>query len=318
MSLVSVVIPIFNGEHFLAAAIESIRSQTMDDWELLLVDDGSHDGSAAIATRYQDVDTRIRLVSQANAGVAAARNRGAALADPMSPYLLFLDQDDLLEPDALHVLVQALEADPAAAGASGYARDIDAHGRWLANSMENALHVRLGLQGWRIIPWLVTSPTTFAVAAARCPFPSTGVVLLRSTAFSATGGFDSTVVPADDWDMWLRITSQRHIVFEPMYVLRYRWHGGNVSHQWARVGQGTERCWRKHLTGNSLTRAQRTTLWHAYQHTRLRLCRMRWQWAVDQFRGGDTMGALKQLRRIPKDVVLCVLTLVQPKPYFFV
>jgi glycosyltransferase involved in cell wall biosynthesis len=105
---VSVVIPVYNGERYLAATIESVLAQTRPPDEVIVVDDGSTDGSAQIAERYA---TRgVRCHSQANAGGGAARNRGIALS--RGDFIAFLDADDLWEPVKLQLQLDAFAAEP--------------------------------------------------------------------------------------------------------------------------------------------------------------------------------------------------------------
>ncbi|MFD0666751.1 glycosyltransferase [Ramlibacter sp. MAHUQ-53] len=103
---VSVVIPLYNHARYIAAAIDSVRAQTFTDWELIVIDDGSRDGSAEVVERLlaQHPDARIHLHRQANAGSHATINRGLALA--RGEYLAVLNSDDLFAPDRLAVLVE--------------------------------------------------------------------------------------------------------------------------------------------------------------------------------------------------------------------
>lgn len=96
---VSVIIPLYNTEEFVGEALRSIQSQTLRETEILVVDDGSTDRSAAVVEAFAAGDRRIRLLRQANAGQAAARN--AALDIARGEFIYFMDSDDLLEPDAL-------------------------------------------------------------------------------------------------------------------------------------------------------------------------------------------------------------------------
>ena len=104
---ISVVVPIYNVESFLAPCLDSLLAQTVDDYEVLMVDDGSTDGSAAIAQEYARRDARFRLVVQENGGLSKARNTGIDAAS--GEYLAFLDSDDLLPENAYELLLGALE-----------------------------------------------------------------------------------------------------------------------------------------------------------------------------------------------------------------
>lgn len=96
---VSVIIPVYNVEKYLESCLESIKSQTFTDYELILINDGSTDESVAIMRRYAKTDARIRIISQSNRGVSAARNLGLSVAE--GDYVLFVDSDDTILPDAL-------------------------------------------------------------------------------------------------------------------------------------------------------------------------------------------------------------------------
>lgn len=103
MTLVSVVIPVYNIEAHLRQCLDSVRAQTLEEIEVICVDDGSTDQSPAILADYARRDPRFRVITQANAGPGAARNTGMAQAD--GEYLIFLDSDDWFEPDFLETMV---------------------------------------------------------------------------------------------------------------------------------------------------------------------------------------------------------------------
>ena len=102
---VSVIVPFYNVEEYLAECLDSILSQGFRDYEVLLVDDGSPDGSRAIAEEYAAKDGRLRVVTRENGGLGAARNTG--IREAKGRYLTFVDSDDMLAPGALDVLVHS-------------------------------------------------------------------------------------------------------------------------------------------------------------------------------------------------------------------
>jgi CDP-glycerol glycerophosphotransferase len=104
---VSVVVPVYNVEEFLETCLDSLTAQTFEDFEAILVDDGSTDRSGEIAQRYAERDPRFRVVKQANGGLSKARNTGADEA--RGEFLVFLDSDDALPPNAYELLVGALD-----------------------------------------------------------------------------------------------------------------------------------------------------------------------------------------------------------------
>ena len=126
---VSIIIPAYNAERYLAYTIESVLAQTLDSWELVIVNDGSDDTTAAIAGSHAIRDGRIRVVEQPNKGVAGARNRGFAEASTLSQYVAFLEDDDIWAQDALEALLSMLEAHPQLVAANGLSRVVDAQGQ---------------------------------------------------------------------------------------------------------------------------------------------------------------------------------------------
>ena len=95
--MLSVIIPVYKVEQYLCRCIDSVLAQTYTDLEIILVDDGSPDGSGAICDEYAAKDSRIKVIHQKNAGVSAARNAGMDLAS--GEYLAFIDSDDFIEPE---------------------------------------------------------------------------------------------------------------------------------------------------------------------------------------------------------------------------
>lgn len=116
--MVSVIVPIYNSEDKLERCIKSVLQQTFQDFELLLIDDGSKDKSLEICEKFSREDSRIRVVSKSNEGVSATRNRGLELAK--GEYIQFLDSDDFIVPDMMDGLVKRMEQTGADMVISGY------------------------------------------------------------------------------------------------------------------------------------------------------------------------------------------------------
>lgn len=108
-SKVSVIVPVYNAEKTIAVCLDSILGQTYRDLEVLLIDDGSVDGSAAICNEYASRDNRVTVFLQPNGGVSSARNKG--IEHSKGEYILFVDSDDYLEPDCLSTLLDEVPAD---------------------------------------------------------------------------------------------------------------------------------------------------------------------------------------------------------------
>ena len=107
--LISIITPVYNVEKYLNRCIESIVNQTYRSFELILIDDGSKDGSSALCDEWEKKDKRIRVIHQKNAGAGAARNRG--LAEAAGEYIGFVDSDDWIELDMYELLMSALDSD---------------------------------------------------------------------------------------------------------------------------------------------------------------------------------------------------------------
>ena len=109
MILASFIVPIYNSESYLSQCLDSILAQSVDDYEVILVDDGSRDASGAICDEYAQRDSRIKVIHKKNAGLSAARNDGLDVA--RGEWVTFVDSDDWLEPDFLEVLIKNQEVD---------------------------------------------------------------------------------------------------------------------------------------------------------------------------------------------------------------
>ncbi len=106
----SIIVPVYNVEAYLGACVDSILGQTFDDFEVILVDDGSTDGCPAMCDGYAERDGRVKVVHKANGGLSSARNVGMAVAS--AEIYSFIDSDDLVHPQMLEALMAPLSADP--------------------------------------------------------------------------------------------------------------------------------------------------------------------------------------------------------------
>lgn len=181
---VSVVIPAYDAAETLAETLESLLAQTHPEWEAIVVDDGSRDGTAAVVEAFTARDARIRMIRQANAGEAAARNTG--IADARHDWLLFLDSDDWIAAEFLERMTGALTAEPGLdAVHCGYAR-VAADGSLVVEK------------------YLPPAGDMFAIWARRSAFPVHACVV-RKALVEAAGGFDVSFRKSADWDLWQRI-----------------------------------------------------------------------------------------------------------------
>jgi glycosyltransferase involved in cell wall biosynthesis len=225
-----VIIPAHRAERFLPNTLDSVLAQTVSDLECIVVDDGSDDGTLDVMADYVRSDARVRAIQQANSGPSVARNRGFAEADGSSQYVSFLDADDMWEPNALEVLITALERDSDAAGAHGVARFIDADGNLFEHGQaEQRTRNRLGLVNRRIVSCPAGAPTTFSVLILRDILLTPGNLLVRRELVARVGGFDPALHGNEDWDFALRLAAVAQLAFVDMPILRYRKHPEAMS-----------------------------------------------------------------------------------------
>lgn len=190
--LVSVIIPTFNRAHVLPRAIDSVIGQSFEDFELLVVDDGSTDGTAEIMERYKRWNRRVRyLVQPVNAGVSAARNRG--MKEARGRLFALLDSDDEWLPEKLAAQVAFFEMAPRDVGLLyGGVRTVGAS-TWV---------FRPQAHGW-IHPLLLE----------RNVIHSTSNVMIRREVYETIGGFNEQIPAIEDWDYWIRVAKAFAIDF---------------------------------------------------------------------------------------------------------
>jgi glycosyltransferase involved in cell wall biosynthesis len=215
----SVIIPAYNAESTLASTLDSVLQQDFDDWEVIVVDDGSSDATCKVATRFAERDPRVRLRRQPNAGAAAARNLAASCA--RGDFLCLLDADDLYEPDYLRVQAAFIEANPGYDIYSCTGRllfpDGSTEPMWTARTLE-----RMRSKPSVSLPRVLGGDPIFVMAA------------IRARSFHAVGGFRPEVRRSEDFDLWIRMLAMgyRHVC-NPVALGLYRRHESSKSHQLA-------------------------------------------------------------------------------------
>jgi len=204
--LVSVVIPCYDQARFLPEAIESVQAQSYPHLELVVVDDGSHDNTSEVAARYPGV----RLVRQENAGLSAARNTG--LRHTNGAYLVFLDADDRLLPNALADGLAAFAEHPEAAFVAGRYRTIEAGGREISE-----------------FPMAELGKDPYETLLLGNIIAMHGAVMYQRLTLQAMGGFDPSLDACEDYDVYLRIAPRMPIATHDGLVAEYRRHGSAMS-----------------------------------------------------------------------------------------
>jgi hypothetical protein len=203
--VVTVVIPCFRQAHFLPEAIESVLAQEHGEVEVVVVDDGSPDNVGEVAARYPGV----KCLRQPNGGLAAARNTG--LAEAGGEFVLFLDADDRLLPEAVGRGLEALEADPEAMMAAGTWQLIGEEGEPLPADPPQQ------------------PPAAFPALLESCFISTPAAVLYRRDLFEQIGGFDPEVSASADYDLYLRTAASFPVRLHPHVVAEYRRHGANMT-----------------------------------------------------------------------------------------
>jgi len=225
-TLVSCIIPVFNGERYLAEALDSILKQGYRPLEIIVVDDGSTDSTAAVANRYRN---HVRYLWQPNAGSAAARNLG--LSASQGEMVAFLDADDIWHPEKLERQMARFQARP----------ELD----YCLAHVQNF---------W--VPELVEEQKRFRDHRISKPLPgyTTGTLLARRAPFRTVGLFNTAVNHADDTDWFLRASESGAKMEILADVLLYRrLHQTNIS----RVRAANSRDQYLHVLKSALDRRRR-------------------------------------------------------------
>lgn len=209
---VSVVMSVFNNEQFLADAVESILNQSFSDFEFIVINDGSTDGSRDVLESYQERDSRIQSHNQGNLGLIASLNKGCSLA--RGKYIARMDGDDIAVRDRFRWQVDFLDHHPSVGILGGALENIDVSGRVFRTCLYplDDKAIRLAMN---------------RLEASFC-HPAT---MMRRDAYIAVGGYRSAFVAAEDFDLWLRMGKHSQLANLEAVILRYRIHSSQISRQ---------------------------------------------------------------------------------------
>jgi glycosyltransferase involved in cell wall biosynthesis len=211
---VSVIIPAYNGDRYLAEAIDSVLGQTYQDYEIIVVDDASTDNTAQVVKQYGKA---VRYLSQTNQGVAASRNLGLAAA--LGDYIAFLDQDDILLPHKLSSQVALLDRD-ADLGMVNSGWQIY-RGNTISDRQDEAEAV---VQPWQQIPQLTSANLIIWKPVFL------GAMLFRRNWLERAGGFDTTLEQTPDVDLVMRLAKIGcSAAWVEQVTVKYRQHETNAS-----------------------------------------------------------------------------------------
>lgn len=211
IALISVIMPVFNGQKYLAEAIESILYQTFPHYEFIIIDDASSDKSLPIAQHYAKLDPRIRLIhNNENVGIAKSLNKGIELAKGF--YIARMDADDISLPDRFQKQVDFLEENPHIAVLGGAFIYIDASG---TPSKQVNYFPRPNQVRWKLF---------FGNHLAH------PTIMMRADLFKQHGiHYNETLQTTQDYDLWVNIVQHHQLANLPDVLIYYREHNASVS-----------------------------------------------------------------------------------------
>lgn len=233
---ISVLVPVYNCDRYLSAAIDSILNQTFIDFELLLMDDGSTDRSPEIMKAYAEKDRRIRVFSNPNQGIAKTLN--ALLREAKSDIVARMDGDDISFPDRFAKQFDFLQQHPEVVCIAASFDVIDEKSR-LIN------HCEVPTSDREIQDLLLRGISLMIHPCA----------MYRKSVVVELGGYDETMVAASDLDLWLRLGEVGQLANLPETLIQYRLNKGSISHrkqekQRNQAREACERAWqRRGITG---------------------------------------------------------------------
>lgn len=227
MPKASIIIPAYNAEEYIAETIQSILEQSFKDFELIIVDDGSTDGTAATIQTFDD--PRIRYLHQANSGrPAAPRNRAIRVA--YGDIIFIFDSDDVMLPGKLQKTIERLAEVPTAGLAFTGFCCIDESGHVINPDFLAPYHTLTGLPKQQVSEdsFLISAKDALKGLAASNYLGTSGVAIRREV-FDHVGYFDEEVRNSDDFLMWQAVASQYDFLYIPGIYHQYRVRSGSIS-----------------------------------------------------------------------------------------
>ena len=215
-SKVSVVIPAYNHEKYVGEAIQSVLDQTFQDFELIIINDGSTDNTEAEILKFKD--DRIRYYSQENRGLSATLNRGIELA--RGEYFNFLPSDDAFLPEKLAIQWKAFEESRDIGIVFSYHIVVDGEGKEVKDDP---------IVDWFNVPF-ETKEEIFPALFER-DFLSAPSALIKMECFKKVGPFDESLRTAQDYDLWIRVLKYYDLRLIKKSLLKLRWHGANLTYR---------------------------------------------------------------------------------------
>lgn len=239
--LVSVVIPVYNGEKTISQTIDSVLKQSIHDIEVIVINDGSNDLTSQIVSHIQDL--RVKMFSYSHSGASVSRNKG--IQNSIGEYIAFIDADDIWTSDKLELQLKALTEHPQAKLAYSWTDYIDFDG----NFIKHGRHVSVtgNVYGKLLLSNFLENGSN---------------PLISRYVFETIGGFNESLVTAEDWDMWLRIAAQYEFVCVEKAQVFYRVNPNSLSTDLTRMAADS-----LHVIENAFACQQAKSLQHLKKHS---------------------------------------------------
>ena len=305
MRRVSIITPCHNGGKYIGRTIDSVRAQTLTDWEHVIVDDGSADNSAAVIEAYCADDRRLLLLRQSNGGPSNARNNGFAACSPDSSYLLFLDADDCLAPNMLEVMVDYLDRHSEVGLAYCGCVNIDTDDRVMGRR-ELPRHVPgiTGVFGVRELPPEHADTPFVSVYVPAAIIPS--ISLLRRSVYELTPRWDEDGLwySLGDKDLTFQMALRSKVHYVPQDLVRYRQHTSQMSRELQANGAGRKELYRKWNSMKGLTEEHKAMVEEARRFREGRV--LPWlnlKWGGEHLRAGNLLEGVKHYLRCVKYIL---------------
>lgn len=221
--LLSIIVPCYNYAHLLHQTLENLRQQQLQNWECLIVDDGSTDHTATVAQEFIAIDPRFSYIFQDNAGLSAARNTGVRNAKGL--FIQLLDADDLLDTEKTNVQVKLLQEQPAL-------DMVYSEVRYFKSSEPHTLFYAFDGSNTPWMPGLDSSHPQLLHTLLKINIMAVNCVIMRRSVFERVGYFNESLKSVEDWEFWCRcILNGCTIKFDRSYntFARVRIHEGSMS-----------------------------------------------------------------------------------------
>jgi glycosyltransferase involved in cell wall biosynthesis len=213
MPLCSIVMPVYNGDAFLEAALKSIFSQTVTDFELIVIDDGSTDKTATILASYA-ADRRLKIITHSeNKGIVAGLNGGITAAT--TNLIVRIDADDMMLPNRIEQQLTYMQANPSVGGAGSFYYVVDEFGE---------------VRGAREVPLTTVEELNRYIDGGGNPIFPHPTMIIRKDIVQRLGGYRAEFQKCEDIDLFLRMIAAGHpVLIQPQYLTYFRTHGASTT-----------------------------------------------------------------------------------------